>query len=271
MKLFIHNSFHNGDVLLTRVIIESIIHQWPTTDVILECREKQQYLWHSFEREIKTYGGSDHLVCTPTKNCPNEFIFINMWFGTFNDILNEYGLTHVNQIQTFNRQMHLYHTNTFLSIPITYTGLNISNYKIDVPPNSILIENGPCSSSQCSDSIHNYIPYLSNDFPELNFICSNPPGFLASNVFDFSRFNLLQFSSISKMCKFFITSASGVNASTYSDENKFKSRFFFGWNYQHRLWDGNEIPITAYDDLKTKIRRITSTAAGESIRLAQPM
>jgi hypothetical protein len=257
MNFFIHNSLHSGDVLLTRVAIDAVIKKFPGANILLQCPTPMMYLWQDYgvkifgcERYPLGYGSP-----TPTPECPKDFEFFNMWFGIFPDILNVYGLTHVNQVHTFNRQIHMHNTNTFLDLPTEPPVLQLRDLSTLCAPGTIYVENGPALSGQCNHGVGAYIHNLATTFPQYNFLCSANPQVKLPNVYDGSSYNLLIMSDLSNKCIAFITQASGANACTYTRHNLGKPRFFFGWCYHSKIWDDSAIPVNTYDQLVDLVRK----------------
>jgi hypothetical protein len=252
-RLFIHNSLHSGDVLLTRVLIDAIIRKHPGAEILLQCRAPMAYLWHDYGVRIFECG-YDYGATTPTPECPRDFEFFNAWFGTFQDILNGYGLTHANQIHTFNRQVHIHGTQAFLDLPTDPPVLYLSDLHTLCAPNTILVENGPALSGQCNHGLGAYVHRLASEFPQFNFLCSANPQVNLPNVYDGSSYNLLVMSDLSNKCIAFITQASGANACTYTRHNIGKPRFFFGYIYQWTIWDNSATIVHSYEHLAAALR-----------------
>lgn len=196
------------------------------------------------------------LFSTPTPACPPDTIFINAWFGTFPDILGTYGLSPTNYVHSFNRHMHQRKIAIYLDLPTIHPYLNLKPLGLTVPPNTIFVENGPYSSGQCYASISYYLQQLVKDFPQYNFLCSSTPPFKAPNIIDGNSYNLLQLSDLSNGCIALITSASGVNAATYTHQNAGKTRIFFGFSYQYTIWDNKAQVARDYPHLKTLMETI---------------
>src|SRR4028118_2049407 len=115
---FIHNSFHSGDVILTRALIQAVRISFSGAKITLECPEVSTYLWQDLDLPIALYQGSEYKGTEPTPNCSHDAIFVNMWFGVFDDILKLYGMTYQNNVHTFNRQMYQQHLHHKYLLPI---------------------------------------------------------------------------------------------------------------------------------------------------------
>lgn len=245
MHFFIHNSFHSGDIILTRPFIMTLIEKFPDVTITLECRDYNIYLWQDFGLPIIPYFGDDHLTTTPTSNCPPDAIFLNMWFGVFGDILTYYLITYENNVHTFNRYMKQYHLNHIyqLSVPQAPPAVNFY-WNVEVPAvneNSILIENGPVRSAQSNFPMNDYLIHIANLFPQFTFYCSATPQCYTSNLVDCSHLNLIQLSKLSNQCQALITHGSGVDAATYTEENRFKPRCLVGMTIYWVIWDCSQV------------------------------
>lgn len=135
MHLFIHNSFHAGDVALTRLLIATLQETFPELELTLECRPCYRYLWEDFGLPIVPYEGSDHTTTDPTPNCPPDAFFINAWFGLYDDILTAFSLTYPNNVYSFNRQMKTYDPE--------------GKYKLSVPDVTPLFSSRPKPNYRC--------------------------------------------------------------------------------------------------------------------------
>jgi hypothetical protein len=242
MHFFIHNSFHAGDVLLTKLLIIALREKYPDLQITLECRERYRYLWEDLTIPVMAYEGSNHFTTIPTPNCPHEAVFLNMWFGVYYDILSTYDLTYANSVHTFNRQMQqndldgIYRLSLPQSPPVL-TFYAKPKLPFQIKKNSVFIENGKTFSGQNVCPINEYLEDISILFSELTFYCSAPPPLTTSNLIDCSNCNLIQLSEISNYCKALITIGSGANAATYTENNRFKPRCLVGMNFPVKIWD----------------------------------
>lgn len=255
MRLFIHNSFHAGDVALTRLLIATLQETFPELELTLECRPCYRYLWEDFGLPIVPYEGSDHTTTDPTPNCPPDAFFINAWFGLYDDILTAFSLTYPNNVYSFNRQMKTYDPEGKykLSVPDVTPALQFpAQAKLPVPitENSILIENGKPRSRQSKFPINDYLEYLAKSFPKFIFYCTSKPPCHAPNLIDCSSLNLIQLSELSNHCRALITLCSGVNAVTYTEANRFKPRCFMGLTLPLRVWDDIANPVYQAHNIK---------------------
>jgi hypothetical protein len=230
-------------------MIDALRAKYPGVQMILECEAPRKYLWQDYGYPIVTTT-PNYIDIKPTPSCPKDYLFFNMWFGVFNDILCTYGLSHINHVHTFNRQMMYYKLNSFLDLPTGPPVLKLRDLGLNVPPNTVLVENGPCSSGQCNNSINTILSQLIKNFPNLNFLLSYDIGLKDQNVVSGWGHNLLQLSDLSNKCIGFITQASGVNAASYTAANIGKPRVFFGWNYIYKIWDNSADVAYNYDQLK---------------------
>jgi hypothetical protein len=253
MKIFINNSLHCGDVILTRVLIDAFRKKFPNAELLLQCRAPVHYLWADYG--VKIFDTMvDYSLTTPTPQCPKDFEFFQAWFGTFPDILNTYGLTHANQIHTVNRQMQMHGTNHYLDLPTEPPVIELRDLHTLCSPNTILVENGPPGSGQCNGGLGQYVRRLATEFPRFNFLCSANPQVKLPNVFDGSAYNLLVMSDLCNKCVAFITQASGVNACTYTRCNIGKPRIFFGYIRGWTIWDNSAVVVHTYERLAAVLR-----------------
>lgn len=247
MRIILHNSWHHGDVLLTRPIIQAIRDKH--RDVTIQCQESTAYLVADLGLPI-IHGGSNWPHSNPPPSTPGGVTFVNLWFGTFQDILHTYGMTYVTQVHTFNRRMHEIKHHDFLSLPAHIPMVSFAYRSgIQVLQNSILVENGNVFSQQSNIDLNIFLPELSKLYPNINFYCSSVPPLKAPNLIDCSRYNLIELSFISNFCKAFITRGSGVNAATYTEANRNKPRCLAGWTYRIKIWDDNFVIAHTKDEI----------------------
>ncbi|HLO47167.1 MAG TPA: class I SAM-dependent methyltransferase [Kamptonema sp.] len=273
---FIHNSFNSGDVILTRAVIQAVRISFPAVKITLECAEVCAYLWQDLDLAIALYQGREYKGTEPTPNCPDTAIFINMWFGVFDDILNLYGMTYQNNVHTFNRQMYQQDLNHKYLLPIPIYTPMITFFgqpekKIEVRKNSILVENGEVFSNQNSFDLNEHLKQIAADFPQLNFYCSSPPKSTATNIVDCSGMNLKELSQVGDKCIGLLMNGSDVNAACQTEINRYKPRCRVGWDVPEKLWDNLENPVVYaknYDEVKAFLSSLgvaENTALPESV------
>lgn len=263
---FIHNSFHGGDVILTRAVIQAIRMSFSGAKITLECDEVSAYLWQDLDLAIALYQGSEYKGTEPTPNCPDDAIFVNMWFGVFDDILKLYGMTYQNNVHTFNRQMYQHRLNHqyLLPIPIQTPTINFFGQpenEIEVRESSILVENGEVFSNQSYFYLNEHLKQIASDFPQLNFYCSAPPKFTAANIFDCSGMNLKKLSQVGEKCIGLLMKGSAINAACQTEINRYKPRCIVGWDLAVKLWDNLENPVVYaknYGEVKEFILKVSS-------------
>ena len=262
---FIHNSFHSGDVILTRAVIQAVRISFPGVKITLECDEVSAYLWQDLDLAIALYQGSEYKGTEPTPNCPDDAIFVNMWFGVFDDILKFYGMTYQNNVHAFNRQMYQHRLNHqyLLPIPIQTPTINFFGQvdkEIEVRENSILVENGEVFSNQSYFYLNEHLKQIALDFPQLNFYCSAPPKYQATNLVDCSGTNLKQLSQIGDKSIGLLMKGSAVNAACQTEINRYKPRCIVGWDLAVKLWDNLENPVVYaknYAEIQQWLGKIT--------------
>ncbi|MGE0086121.1 MAG: methyltransferase domain-containing protein [Desulfococcaceae bacterium] len=248
MQFFIHNSFHSGDVVLTRSLIESVKNAFPSVSIILECTHDCSYLWEDFGFPVKIYEEKEYKGCEPTANCPAEAVFINTWFGLYDDIFSLYELTYANLVHSFNRQMyaHNLHHSYQLSVP-RYTPMITFyiNRRISVPirGNGILVENGDATSGQNYFFLNEHLEQIVKAYPQLIFYCTSKPSFAAHNVTDCSMCDLIELSQIGNICNAFLMRGAAINAVTQTEINRYKPRCVVGWDLPVKIWNNDENPV----------------------------
>jgi hypothetical protein len=245
MNLIIHNSFHDttpshtGDAILSRPIITTIRNTFSDLNIILQFEKKHHY----FLGDLGISLTERHPITGPN---------FNAWFGVYTDVLNVHGLSYFTHVHSFNRQMEGQGLPYRLTIPDIHPMLQFPPFQgpEGAVPHGIFIENGPSLSYQNFLDMNLVIPRLVSDFKQhIFYVSAVPPIHNAPNLCNCQDKNLLVFHHISNQCCALITRGSGVNAATYSEENRNKPRAIVGWNYPYRLWDHRFTNCSTYEQL----------------------
>lgn len=257
-KLHIINTWHRGDVILTRPMILNLKNHF---EITLECTSQCAYLWTDLELPI--FPGEAYNVTHDSARRPDDAIGINLWFGTYPDLLHEHGMTVACQAHTFNRRM------AELSQPYGVTVRSepmavdfASAADIPVPVNAILVENGPILSGQSTFDLNECIQRLAEDYPQLNFCCCSRPPVVAPNLHDFSHYNLIQLSQVGDKCAALVTVGSGVNAACYTKKSMYKPRCILGWSYRIAIWHPRVEFLNDYAQLRRFLDAVCPNDAG---------
>jgi len=266
MHFFIHNSYHAGDIVLSRALIMRVIQQFPGVKVTLECPENRKYLWEDLQLPIRVFPGKEYKSTKPTLNCPPDAVFINIWFGLYQDIIDDYSLTHLNQIHTFNRQIHEnnlqhHYLLKWEMYPPAVDFFQDVKLQFEVNARGILVENGAVFSKQSQTDLNDNLQLITRSFPDFRFYCASKPLFSAPNVIDCSGLNLIELSKLSNRCCALLTRGSGVNATSYTEINRFKPRCIFGIRTQEIIiWSDSRNPVIYADSVSEAIQFLNSIA-----------
>ena len=250
-KLHIINTWHSGDALLTRPLIHWLK---PHFDLSLECTPQAAYLWADLGLPI--FPGRPDNPTHDSEFRPRDAIGVNLWFGTYLNLLLTHGMTIACQVHTFNRRMAELGLPWTVAIPNDPPPVDFVPVPLDVPirPGSILVENGPANSNQSNFDLNPCLPQLAADFPQINFYCASPPAFSAPNVFDLSQLNLIQLSQVGDQCAAFITRGSGINAACYTRASMFKPRCILGWTLRVIIWHNRVDFLHSHEQLTAFVR-----------------
>jgi len=250
--MIIHNSFpdgtpsHTGDAILSRSIIITIKETFKDLNITLQFEKKHHYFFDDLGLPLAE---------RTTITRPN----FNTWFGCYTDLLITYGMSYFTQLHSFNRQMEAQNLSYRLQQPAIHPMLHFPPYKgpLAVAPNSILIENGSALSGQNFLDMNLILPRLVNDFKHYTFyVSAMPPIHNVANLHNCYDQNLLVFYHLSNLCVALITRGSGVNAATYSEENRNKPRAIVGWNYPYKLWDHKFEVCNTYESICSFVNNI---------------
>ena len=258
VHFFIHNTGHAGDVVLSRILISEIIETFPDVRITLECKAKDMYLWEDFGCPIIPWHddvGRYVSINIKTPKCPVDAVFMNLWPYAYNtDLLFYFGLSYLLFISIFNSCMAYYGLDMIYRLepknkPSLVTFRKKTPLSFDIERNGVLVENGEVFSNQSTLPLNDHLKEMSEEFPGLIFYCSAPPSHSAANIIDVSRLNLLELSELSGRVLALLTRASGVNAATMTETNRFKLRCFAGTTKSFadifRFADVNNNPIFA--------------------------
>ncbi len=261
-KLHIINTWHRGDALLTRPIIRALK---PHFDLTLECTAQSAYLWADLGLPI--FHGDPDNPSHDSRLRPPDALGVNLWFGTYNDILYTFGMTIACQAHTFNRRMQEVGLPWNFTIPTEPLPVDFAPVLPDTPilPGSVLVENGPAQSNQSTFELNPCLPQLFAEFPDVNFYCAAPPPVSAPNVFDLSHLNLIQLSQVGDKCVALITRGSGVSAACYTRTSMFKPRCILGWTYRMIVWHNKVEYLYEYAQLREFVRHVFPASMGPAI------
>jgi len=246
MRLFLYNNFHFGDILLNRSVIFAIKKKYPELNVILGCEDNKRYLWEDIGYPIQNLDKAYlyPMVRIPIKevNIPDNSIPHYLWFGTYWDLLEQYGLTFENQTRSFNRTFEKYGLSleTAPSPKVFFK----QTQNIFVPENSILVDNGQVHSGQSRMPLESQtLECLAKTFPQYSFLCSSKPNTSMHNILDFSRYNLIELSQIGDKAKAIISRGTAVYVCTFTENNRTKPKFLCGWSlpYPWKRWDDDGV------------------------------
>lgn len=261
LKLHIINTWHSGDALLTRPIIKVL---QPHFDLTLECTQAAAYLWADLGLPVFP-GQPDNPFHTSALR-PPDAIGVNLWFGTYDPLLRQHGMTIVNQAHTFNRRMMELGIPWKFEIPTEPPPVDFKPVpmpaEVQIKPRSVLVENGAAKSNQSVFEINPVLAQLVADFPDIHFYCSSPPPCTAPNLTDLSALNLIQLSQVGDQCLGFVTRGSGVNAACYTRTSMWKPRCILGWTYGMLIWHNKAEWLYSYEEMRDFVRRAVPAVSG---------
>jgi hypothetical protein len=242
-KLYVYNSWHNGDVITNRCLIQKLIDLGiDKSKILLASYQNRHYLVEDLPINhfiIPTDENSPQSPCL-CKWCPYGYIPVNTWCGTYPEFdhrpfpLGNHNWANI--VDTWNKNSDLLNLN--FKIPNYETPMVKweQKNKIEILSNSIYVETGHVRSDHCRFEFD--IKKLSKMFKDLNFICTSKQE-KSDNVFDMSDKNLIEMSHISNQCLAIIGKGSGPFMCTLTEENKFKPKAVIGftaakfWHYEN--------------------------------------
>jgi hypothetical protein len=234
-KIYLYNDWHNGDIISNRALIRELAKS--NLDITVGSYRNRYYLVADLP--------VNHLVAEIDENspfspslinfCPEGFIPINSWCGTFKDIDDEHHHNWEAIVKTWNRQAEIHRLNYFLSQK--YVPMFDFHYvcRFQLQKRALFIENGPVRSGHCHFEFD--IHKISSLFPEFTYYCTSNKTPMSENVVNCGNRNLVELSFISNLCEAIIGKGSGPFLATYTENNRFKPRAVINfegfpfWNY----------------------------------------
>lgn len=247
MKVVLFNWFHAGDVILSRAILSDVMPllREHGHDVELRCKAERAYLWSDLGAPIS----SSQDLSSPA---------IDLWFGRFPDVLSRAGLTHANQIETWNRQA--------MAAGLPILPAPQPRPYVDLPPPAapppdlgrcVLVENGAVLSGQpCYDVPGAEIARMATENDGWAFACSAPPRVSHPGVVDCSAMNLLSLSAVARSASVIVSRLSGITVASLTSENRGKPRLVAGIPMSFPIWNDEDMRyFPRPEDLRIGVRR----------------
>lgn len=250
-KIIFHNSFHVGDVIISKPFVREIMKHFNGYDFYYSHRNNR-FITEDLCPSINNISMFDNefiKVCGDT-------IFINTWFGILQNknlrIITEHnGICHFEfQLDQFNYLFKKHNIN----IDLTYMETDVEKYLWEIDDKyigdklvirdgiNVLIYNIPSKSGQ-ADYIDAdvFIDRLSDKFPNVNFYITSS-NLQKANViclnkcFDVRGIDLFQYAELSKRCNIIVGNGSGPIMNSWIKTNLLNANKIYIIN--HRYNDG---------------------------------
>jgi hypothetical protein len=267
--LWINQSF--GDVLASLPLITHLKKKYPEL-VIRYCTfESQRYLVEHLLNDCVGINLSYKIHRQffwdyAKKACPSDYIPIHLHMGQFEE-LGSLIWSWKSQVKVFNRACELngleYRADEedFHYIELPKTDIDILNLEklgiYKVSEKSVFIENG-ATFSRSSDYDFD-LKKLSDEFPGINFYCTNKPDVKAKNIIDCSYLDFIGLSNLSRKCKILVGKGSGVMCCAMNEQNKDKVKVLVGFRLEKVFWkhdDPSVFFIESQDQLSEILNQI---------------
>lgn len=237
-KIYVYNDLHNGDVITNRALVKELLKY--DLDLALGSYSDRYYLVADLPVRHIIHPGREGESQSLSTSCPDGYLSINAWCGTFPDIAARSHHNWSTIVDTFNRQSNHHGLGICLSSKESPMFDFEFGHKFKLRGRAIYVENGRTRSSHCD--YHFDLNRLGGRYPEFMFYCTADPGCRLSNVIDSSLRNLVELSHISNQCEAIIGKGSGPFLCTYTEINRLKPRAVMRFTAP-RFWDYRNNPL----------------------------
>jgi hypothetical protein len=242
-KLYLFNEYHAGDQLTNRCLVRAVL-QSKKFEIAIGSFLNQAYLYGDFKgvRHVISQYPEGHGVSL-AELCPDGYIPINTWTGTFPDIDRNGYHNWRTIVATWNRQVEFHGLGLLLEsspVPMIDFDLPHSHKRDKVDRFSVYVENGATRSNQ--NRFHFNMGVIGSKYPNVDFYCTGPVECKLSNVIECRTWNLIQLSHWSNVCHAIIGKGSGPFLATYTEVNRHKPRAVVGFT-QPRFWEYERNPL----------------------------
>jgi hypothetical protein len=238
-KLFLWLNQGNGDLLLTIPVLELLLESYPDVDVKFACYESQAYFLEHLPIEVIPVQGNfmdipsrENFFKKIDPKLYEGYIPMQLWGGLYN-----HNLAWKDQVKTFNNQCKENNLDIYLD-DSQLRFVELPKVDVEVVDKAVYLENGFTVSGH--SFFHFDVYKLSLMFPRLNFYTTFPVNFVAKNVYDCSKMNLIELSNVSKKCCLMLGKGSAPYVCTLSEANKDKEKYLFGFRYEFKKWDESD-------------------------------
>jgi hypothetical protein len=219
-RVYIFNDWHNGDVITNRALVKELLKY--DLDLALGSYSDRHYLVADLPVKHVIHPGKEGQSQCLAASCPEHYVAVSTWCGTFPDIDARGYHNWRTIIDTFNRQSEQLGLGIHLSSNETPMIDFEYKHNFKLRGRAVYVENGQPRSSH--SDYHYDLKLLGERYPELMFYCTADPGCHMPNVVDCSGRNLVELSHISNQCEAIIGKGSGPFLCTYTEVNRLKPR-----------------------------------------------
>jgi hypothetical protein len=238
MKVYLFNEWHNGDVITNRALIKELLKY--DLELAVGSYTDRHYLVADLPVRHIIHPGKEAERQSLSSCCPESYLPINTWCGTFPDID---AVGHHNWwtiVETFNRQSGQSGLGVVLSSKETPMIDFEQRYYCRLRGRPVYVENGTPRSNHCD--YHYDMRHLGEKYPEFTFYCTANPACERENVIDCSERNLVELSFISNQCEAILGKGSGPFLCTYTEVNRLKPRAVMRFRAP-RFWEYRNNPL----------------------------
>ena len=249
MKLYLYNSWHNGDVITNRCLVQKLIASGIADRIVLGSYRNRHYLVADLPVEHVVVPIDEDRPSSPclVQWCPKGCLPVNTWCGTFPD-LDHRGFplgahNWANVADTWNRQSDCFGVGVRLD-PTDVPMVSWDHpHEITIPENSVYVETGEVRSGH-SNFVFD-MPKIAGMFPHLHFFCTSDQPDIG-NVTGMGGMSLVEMSQVSDHCTAIVGKGSGPFLCTLTEGNRNKKKAVVGFT-STKFWDypGNPLQYLA--------------------------
>jgi hypothetical protein len=258
-KIYLFNEWHNGDLITNRALVKELLKY--DLDLALGSYSDRQYLVADLPVLHVIHPGREGAAQELASLCPEGYLPVNTWCGTFPDIDARGHHNWRTIVDTFNRQSDQSGLGIQLSSKETPMIDFAHKYTFRLRGRPVFIENGKPRSGHCDYNFD--MALLSARYPEMMFYCTANPQCSERNLVDCSGRTLVELSHISNQCEAILGKGSGPFLCTYTESNRLKPRAVMRFRAP-RFWEYRNNPLQyleTEDELRQFLDGVRSIAA----------
>lgn len=268
-KIIFYNNFHNGDVHLSRGLVEIIVNLFPNCEYFYSHNNNKGLLKDI--PHIKETDLDNHCDMEKSVSIIDDTIYINTWYGqNYRKFLHVGGTTLLTIKLILNHLLRELNKEILVSdhdlLPKVYSE-NIKKPSVSENFNVLICNNNALSGQAINVDLHGMIDVISDNNPNITFYVTDKLNLHKKNIIYTSDItenfpDLVEISYISTKCKIIVGRSSGPYSFSITDNNLLdEDKTFFALcnDYITGIWDKNISKCKYYHEPSNDINKITNT------------